>query len=108
MHLGRWLDFVKDACAAVERHGGVLHNTAWGTGYWNGQSEETFVATFSGVTVGALGTDLALLAFTYGQECIALLVGQTALVESAERFSSHDTNDSKGKRKEEERKWEVN
>lgn len=85
MDQGQWLSFVNDASAMVEHHAGVIHNRAWGTGYWNDRPEETFVVTFSGFVERALAEDLALLAFTFKQECIALIVGETTFVEAETR-----------------------
>lgn len=77
---GRWDGFVGDVTAMIECHGGTIINAASGTGYWQGQQEDTFVVTFDEGDEAALSSALGMLAYWYDQEAIALLEGETEFI----------------------------
>ncbi len=76
----RWREFIGEVCTAVQNCRAEVHNTAEGTGYWNGETEDTFVITFSGGDLDQLARDLPLVAFLFEQEAIALIRGAASLV----------------------------
>lgn len=80
MRVEQWQAFVRDVCLTVDKHDGVIHTRAWGLGEWEGFKEESFMVNFSGGDLFAIREALAVLAFTYDQAAIALIVGDCIMV----------------------------
>jgi hypothetical protein len=76
----KWHFFISDLTGLVKKLGGRIHTEAHGTGYWEGQIEDSYIINFAGADLRALAAALPHLAHEYEQACIALIVGTCELV----------------------------
>lgn len=81
MPLSKWMAYMSAICMAIESHGGEIHSRTQGIGEWNDTQEETLVVIFSVVRIESLAEELAYYVGVYEQECLALITGESRMIE---------------------------
>lgn len=79
----KWEAFTRSAHRAITEHCGALYFAGYGTGFYEGMSEESFTLTAaapSGSSLRSLVLALRALAREFEQDSVALTVGETELV----------------------------
>lgn len=77
-----WRAFMHEILVAASQAGLVKHFTGVGTGVYEGAMEESWTAIYSAdlddEEIDSLSRSLALIGFRYGQDSVAVTVGETA------------------------------
>lgn len=85
MSAERWESFTTDVLRNVRSNTAHIYFVGFGNGEWNDSGEESFTVVSSSPTESALcaiAVSLSLFAEAYGQDAIALTIGETEFVQA--------------------------
>lgn len=88
-----WVSYVVEVQEVIVAAGGVVHGSTFGSGEWDGITEESAYILFSGAELQKLEADLPVVAAMYRQEAIGLLMGVLQLVSGADARVDQEQSD---------------
>lgn len=81
-----WQSFTADVLRNIRANTRAIYFVGFGTGVWEGTEEESFTVISETPTTSAacaISVSLSFFAEAYGQEAIAVTIGETELVQAS-------------------------